>query len=493
MAMQRTRTLKEREQLRMTGIYISEPLVLGGPDFLVSTLARLDAVTTDDVERMLQTWLVDRPCLALLVEPETAIEGPAAAPSPAASIQRSELPSGAILVSQTSPGSELMAIHVTVRDRVLLDRRYSQPGALNLVHHLLAYGVSGCDEACVASRLRRLGAEVKAYDDPRFPMDDYYTNGRFSFIRVECPAENGAAVLDLLSELVQHSSFTGEDLDKERSDQLGLLRRREQSAGWQARRLLAEGLYGDHPLAQPAEGTVASVQAVKYDELRSLYRHAFAPSNLILAVVSPHDHEALKDMLPNLSASGGNGAPTLPPLTATAAPARLTHTLDGPMAAVRLGAIRQVDLADNAALELLMAVLSERLVMDLREGRGLSYSVGAAVDLLGDRAVFSAWLNPPAARLAEGEEALTAFLRDFDAATVTQEELDTVRAARQGRLLMRRLDSISRAYYLAMAELNGDVSAFLSAISAYDTVELADLQRVAGFFSELPLVTAVVD
>jgi predicted Zn-dependent peptidase len=155
--------------------------------------------------------------------------------------------------------------------------------------------------------------------------------------------------------------------------------------------------------------------------------------------------------------------------------------------------VRQIDPDRTAALELLVAILSDRMAMDLRETRGLSYRVGASVEVHGDQAVFSAVLNPPAPRLEEGEEALATFLRDFDAASIDQEELDTTRAARQGRLLMRRLDSISRAYYLAMAELDGDVSAYRTTISAYDAVTLDDLRQAATFFSELPLVTAVVD
>jgi len=492
-AMARTATLQQREQLRMTGIYISEPLVLGGPDALVSYLDRLALVAPGDVERMLRTWLVDRPVVALLVEPSVAADAAVGPASREATVERSVLPRGAVLVSQTSPGSQLMAIHVTVRGRALLDARHARPGALNLVHRLLDYGISGCDETCLARRLRSLGADVKWTDDPRFPMDDYYTNGEFSFVRVECPAENGAEVLALLAEVAQFSTFTGEDLAREREEQLGLLQRREGTASWQASRLLAEGLYGDHPLALPAEGTTETVAAVTYDELRSLYRKAFQPENLVLAVVSPYSHAELAGMIPDLADGGGETALEMPPLEPTPAPERLTATVGGPMAAIRLGAIRRVDPADEAALELLVAVLSDRLVMDLRETRGLSYSVGASVRLHGEQAVFAAWLNPPAPRLAEGEEALGAALRAFDATAIDQEELDTARAARQGRLMMRRLDSISRAYYLAMAELDGNVADYLQEIPAYDDVTLDDLQRVAAFFSELPLVTVVVD
>jgi zinc protease len=494
MAMRRTGTLKEREQLRMTGIYIAEPMVLGGPDFTVTYLQRLAAVTSDDVGRVLRTWLVDRPCLAVLVEPATGVDDAGGdGPGPGTTIDRSVLDGGAVLVSQTDPSGELMAIHVTVRGRAQLDQRYGKAGALNLVHRVLEYGISGCDQACLAGRLRRLGAQIKLVDDPRFPMDDYYTTGEFSFIRIECPADSGPEIMDLLGEVARYSAFTRDDFEAERDDQVALLQRREGSAGARARALLRETLYAGHPLALAPEGTGDVVAEVSYDEARSMYRAAFAPENLVLAVVSPYTHEEIKDMLPSLGGGVGKPAEGLPPLPLTAAPEKVEDHLGGPMSSIRVGAVRQVDPADGPALELLVAVLSDRLAMDLRETRGLSYMVGAGIGLSGDRAVFTAQVNPPTARAQEGEQALADALRMFDAGTITQDELDTIRNARQGRLLMRRLDSISRAYYLAMAELDGDVFSYLREIPAYDDVTLEDLQRVSSFFSELPLVTVVVD
>ncbi|MEZ4386375.1 MAG: pitrilysin family protein [Candidatus Krumholzibacteriia bacterium] len=489
---ERTATLKQREQLRMTGIYIAEPLVLGGPDALLGHLDRIRAVTPESAAAALRTWLVDQPCLALLVEPEAADTG--IAPLDAARLDRSVLPGGAVLVTQTDPYSELLAVHLTVRDRAGLDQRAGEPGALNLVHRLLTTGVAGCDAACLARRLGAIGAEIKLVDDPRFPMDDYYTTGRYSFLRLECPAEDAPEALALLVELVQYSTFTAEDLERERRDQERLLARRETSATARSQQLLREGLYGDHPLAQEPEGTTASVAAVGFDDLRSLYRRAFQPENLIIAVVSPLAHDEVARLLSGLPTAGGQPE-ALPPLPLTTAPLRLTASLGGSLGAVRVGAVRRVAAADEPALELLVDVLSDRLQMDLRETRGLGYSVGAAFELAAaDRGVFTAWVSPPRARLAEAEEALNGDLRAFDAASITQDELDKARSARQGRLLMRRLDSISRAYYLAMSELDtGGLDAYRHGLDAYDGVTLADLRRVASFFSELPLVTVVVD
>ena len=73
--MSETATLLEREQLRMTGIYISEPVALGGADFFISYLERLREVTPEDVSRALTNRLVNAPCHAVLIEKELGTEG----------------------------------------------------------------------------------------------------------------------------------------------------------------------------------------------------------------------------------------------------------------------------------------------------------------------------------------------------------------------------------------------------------------------------------
>jgi len=132
--------------------------------------------------------------------------------------------------------------------------------------------------------------------------------------------------------------------------------------------------------------------------------------------------------------------------------------------------------------------------MDLREQKGLSYSVGASWETIGGEGEFSAWLNPPRERMEEGERTLKEFLAAFDPATITADELARTRSAVTGRLMMRRLASISQAYYLAMAELEGDLTQYEKSLRAYDAVTLADLRGAwAKYLKSAPLVTVIVD
>ena len=258
-----TSTLLEREQLRMTGIYAAETLVQGGPDEFVGYLDHLRAVTGADVLRVLESWLLDVPCQAVLVEPapdgaaagDTAAGAAAAGPLP---IDRAELANGAVLVSQTNPDGAVMAIHLAVRGRSMLDRDNATAGALDLVHRLLAEGYAGCDASCLARELRRLGAVVKKVDDGRIPMDDYYTNGRFSYIRIETAAQHGAEVLSLLTREIQHAAFDQDAFDRVRDERVTELQRNQASARATANRLLEQTLYADHPLALEPEGSAES-------------------------------------------------------------------------------------------------------------------------------------------------------------------------------------------------------------------------------------------
>jgi len=161
---------------------------------------------------------------------------------------------------------------------------------------------------------------------------------------------------------------------------------------------------------------------------------------------------------------------------------------------VRAASILDVAAEDIPALDLLTAVISDRLGRDLRETRGLAYSVGAALAAHGEGSVFNAWISPRRENLAAAEEALTAALRDFDPATVTAAELDRIRSSRTGRLMMRRLSSIGQAYHLTMAELDGDFASYGATFDRYEAVTLADVRRVgARYLTGMPLVVVVVD
>jgi len=497
-------------------------------------------VTAEDVTRAMTNWLIDSPCLAVLIEKENSEEDPMAGmpagmkmpegmnippamleamkkqgmsmggseekadeeEKPAAKVQaptvlkvdRSELTNGAVLVSQTNADSPLMAIHLTVRGRALLDRENAHAGALDLVHRMLTEGYAGCDASCLARQVRELGAVVKLVDDARIPMDNYYTNGHFSFIRIELASQYGPEMLDMLIREIQHAAFDDEDFEAVRGKRLKSMSNESASARSVANRTLDEILYGDHPLVQPAEGNAETLAALDFNQVRQVYRKAFSPENLIFSIVGPYPHEEMRQLIEDKLPGRGRPVAGLPPLPVTAEAVQVRKTVGGELSAIRLGSIVEVDDQDTEALKLVTALMSDRMAMDLRETRGLSYSVGASFSVRGGLGEFNAWINPPVERLDEGLAAIKSFIADFDASTITQDELDKIRSARTGRLMMRRLSSMGQAYYLAMAELNDDIPGYLGALTVYDQVTLESMQAAADkYLKTMPLVEVVAD
>jgi zinc protease len=485
-----TETLIEREQLRHLAIMAAEPIAQGGIDYFLNYLDNLASVTAESVTRVLGAYVVNSPHKVINIIPRSEVEGDAS--EVVVLPKRQELQNGATLISLQNSDSELFAMHIAVRDRSLLDG--DNPGALNMVHRLLTKGVGGCDEICMSHKLRSLGAEIKLVDNPWFPMDNYYTNSRFSFIRVECAAGSGQDILSLILEMVQSATFSEEDFNGERMQQIGSMARNAGSARSIASRTLSEAVYGDHPLSKPAEGTAETLEKLSYDDIRKTFRKAFSPHNLIFTIVSPEEHQSLATAIELQLPERGRAGERMTHPSVTESDERIVKTVGGEMASIRVGSVLDIKPSDADALGLLVSILSDRIQQDLRETRGLSYSVGTSISCHGPVATFSGWINPPMPRKEEGETALLEAIKSFDPLLVTQGELDKARNFWKGRMMMRRLSSISQAYYLAMAELDGDLSYYTELFERYDSVTLEQLIRVGTvYLTNLPLITVVVE
>ena len=164
-----------------------------------------------------------------------------------------------------------------------------------------------------------------------------------------------------------------------------------------------EALFGDHPQALPPEGDAAGLESLDFNQVRTVFRKAFAPSNLVFAVIGPEEHADLKQALETRLSGRGTPGPGLPAAPVTTVPAVETATLGGEMAAVRLGSIFEVAEEDRAALSLLTAVISDRMGMDLRETRGWAYSLGISANVGETLAEVRATMGtrPPLAEQAE--------------------------------------------------------------------------------------------
>jgi predicted Zn-dependent peptidase len=137
--------------------------------------------------------------------------------------------------------------------------------------------------------------------------------------------------------------------------------------------------------------------------------------------------------------------------------------------------------SERAALSVAVAALSDRLTFELRETRGLAYSVGASLKPWGDRSRFEIAMGTRPENLATAEAGMREVLARLHRSPPAPDEIARVVQALRGRALMRRMTRISLAYEAGMEALRGKApGAERRALDALDGVRAEDVESVIG-------------
>ncbi|MCE9596289.1 MAG: insulinase family protein [Planctomycetes bacterium] len=424
---------------------------LHDPSYYRTDIAKHLAVTTDDVRRVLQTYLLGHPRLELSVVPigesATALPGsksdvkwttPAVAsaldrtqrPKPAAApvfrspkIWHTELANG-IAVTAT-PWRELPMSTLTLS--VPAGQIHESPktlGLSSLVANMLEQGTRSLSAVAFTEKLDGLGASLSVRAD-----DDEIT---FS---LSCLDKHLAESLALVTEMILEPRFAAEDfarLTKERlvaidtrGDQIRTL------AGDAYRRLL----WGDGVLGLPAIGTRESVTALTLDDVKNFWRAHGVPSGARLVYVGAQTQAEITQLFAPLAAKWKTGAAVAEASTRVeprpvAIEKTRVYLLDKPGAAqseIRIGHM-SVSSTDPAFYPLTLvnyplgAAFSSRINMNLREDKGFTYGARTAVEGGVRPGPFTA---SAAVKTTDTAPSIVEFMKELDKITngITAEEL----------------------------------------------------------------------
>src|SRR5262249_59489465 len=123
---------------------------------------------------------------------------------------RFTLPCGATVLVNQSPPSGVLAVHVLLEHRSLVEPP-GKEGIADLTHRLLPKGTRDHDAAELQSALAEIGAQLKCVDDENIPYDDYQTSSRFSYVRFQTLDEFFLRGFELLGEILAHPRFAPDD------------------------------------------------------------------------------------------------------------------------------------------------------------------------------------------------------------------------------------------------------------------------------------------
>jgi zinc protease len=293
-------------------------------------------------------------------------------------------------------------------------------GTANLVASLLDEGAGDLDSKAFADALDRKAIEMN------FSVGRDHLGGTLRTL-----TENRDAAFELLRLALTAPRFDPADVELNRAQILSMLRRETTSPGEIASLRWWETAFAGHPYGRPVSGTPETLQAVTIDDLKSYTHRVLARQNLKVAVVGDIDAETLKPLLDRVFGA----LPAKPDLmpVANVMPGGLGRqidvSLDVPQAVVEFGGpgLARKD-PDFMAAYVINHILGggssdSRLYQEVREKRGLAYSVSDSLLWLDHAAVFLGGTATRADRTGETLDVIQKEIRRFAAQGPTAAEL----------------------------------------------------------------------
>ena len=409
---------------------------------------------------------------------------PAAAEIP---VVRRVLPNGMTVLVREDPGVGVVAASLQVRAGSLFETE-ATAGITNFMQRVLVRGTEKRSALALAEGADELGGSLEASGEVESAE-----------LRGAAIARQWEALLALLAEVVLEPTFPAAEIERERRLLLGQLQTRADNPFQRALDTTLRDAYGEHPNAWPALGRPESVTRISRDALVAHYRTVYRPDRMVLAVSGNVPRAAVVASAERLfrRLPLPAGVPTVPTVAATPRGEPRVVERDARQAQVLVGFLAPpVTHTDYAAGRVLAAVLgggmSSRLFTELRDRRGLAYSVGVVPTARTGPALFVSYLGTAP---SNADAALAGMLAEVDrirAEAIDTRELARARAYLLGTLAMDRRTSARLAWHLAFYELIGAgwdwPQRFIRDVEA---VTIADVARVAQRYLVRPTVVVL--
>ncbi|MBK1731444.1 M16 family metallopeptidase [Thiococcus pfennigii] len=385
-------------------------------------------------------------------------------------IETWETPNGARVLFVAAPALPMVDVRVVFAAGASRDG--ARPGLASLTAAMLTQGAGDWDADAIAERLDDVGASLSTGVD----RDMASVAGRSLTSE---PAYG--RLVETMTEVLAEPTFAEADLARLRENRLIGLRRDEQDPGTVGEKAIYRQIYGDHPYAADPSGTPAAVAALTREDLVAFHRRWYTADNAVVAIVGALERDQAEALATRLAAGlpRGEAAPALPPVADPAGaavqaipfPSSQTHVYVG-QPGMRRGDPDYFPLyVGNHILggSGLVSLLAE----EVREKRGLSYSVYSYFLPLAERGPFLMGLQTKAEQATEAQAVLRETLGRFIAEGPSDEELTAA------------VKNITGGFPLRIAS-NGSIVQYLAVIGFYD-LPLDHLER---FNDRISAVTA---
>ncbi|MGW6275630.1 M16 family metallopeptidase, partial [Streptomyces sp. NPDC055060] len=307
-------------------------------------------------------------------------------------VRRTTLPGGLRVVTETLPSvrSATFGIWANVGSR---DETPSLNGATHYLEHLLFKGTKKRSALDISAALDAVGGEMNAFTAKEYTC--YYAR----VLDTDLPL-----AIDVVCDMLTGSLILQEDVDAERGVILEEIAMTEDDPGDCVHDLFAHTMLGDTPLGRPVLGTEETVNALTAERIRRFYKKHYDPTHLVVAAAGNVDHNKVvrqvraafekagalhrTDATPMVPRQGSRSLRTAGRVEVVNRKTEQAHVILGMPGLARTDERRWAMGVLNTALG---GGMSSRLFQEVREKRGLAYSVYSYTSGFADTGLFGVY------------------------------------------------------------------------------------------------------
>ena len=401
-------------------------------------------------------------------------------------IRRTVLPGGIRVITESMPTvrSVTLGVWVGVGSR---DEGPESAGASHYLEHLLFKGTARRSALDISASIEAVGGEINAFTTKEYTC--YYAR----VLDADLPL-----AADVITDVVAAALIRPEDVESERGVILEEIAMTDDDPGDVVHDEFALALFGDSPLGRPIAGTTHSVKAITRDQIAQHYYRHYTGPNLVVAAAGNLDHDRVVELVhEGFQRSAANSHLTLDATLAPHGPRTLAATSPSgtgtrlvnrktEQAHLVLG-MPGVNRTDDRrwALGVLASVLgggmSSRLFQEVREKRGLAYSVYSYASQYADAGAFGVYAGCQPKKLREVIDLCQTEIANLVATGITDAELALGIGQLRGGMVLGLEDTGSRMSRIGKGELvYGEHLSVDTVLDLIADVTLDDVRAVAA-------------
>jgi predicted Zn-dependent peptidase len=405
------------------------------------------------------------------------------------SVRRSVLPSGVRILTEHVPGSQSVSVSfsVAVGSR---DETNNHFGSTHFLEHLLFKGTKTRTAMDIAVAFDSVGGSSNASTGKEHTS--YYAKVQDKALPI---------AVEVIADMLTSSLIDETEFENERPVILEELAMNDDDPQDVVHEAFSSAVLGDHPLGRPIGGTIETITAVSRAAVWEHYQNNYRPQDLVVAAAGSVDHQELIKLVEHgLSTAGWDlGLQAKPVPRRLLNPAKISrgsklNVIHRPISQVNIMVGSEglyVDDPRRYAMGVLNTVLgggmSSRLFQEIREKRGLAYSVYSFNQGYSDAATFGLYAGCSPAKAKEVTELMIAELDKVAQSGITSEELALARGNISGSLALKFETNQARMSRLASAEIvAGEFMDLDETIERFAAVELSQVQALAQDLLKLP-------